>query len=344
MRPLSVQDLGVFLTIPFSVGLTGRKNNLSNAKLTLLTPGLFLRPSIQMLLPKKKTINFKANNYYSLADGQIFIGNHFRVKEYKALVPLFVASYCQVADEYLDDYGQQGIISMEILKDYFGELPFPCYSIMLRKAIPVEPVNAPSLALEHLQSATFFGDTSNWRSSSMTREKMMRTIPTYLHHMSHAYIPLRCYGDAYRPYVQELPPIINNIWFNEGFMWFLPYDTLKMDRLKNLFYENVYNTSPIIKKMSLSQLSQIASTMYGIDFRLGTAVFSRGAMMAIEMNNYIKEKTNSKKSMRDVMRYLYIWSKESHRPFTMEEFPGLINKGAGVDLSEIYNRWQLPVH
>lgn len=113
--------------------------------------------------------------------------------------------------------------------------------------------------------------------------------------------------------------------------------------MKNSFYSDVFKTSALIKKMSLQQLSQIASTMYGIDFRLGAAVFSRGAMMAIEMNNYIKEKTKGKKSMRNVMRYLYNWSKENHRPFTMEEFPVLISEAVGVDLNKIYDKWQLPV-
>ncbi len=293
--------------------------------------------------PEKGKLNFKTDNFYTLADGQTFMGPRFRIKEYPALVPLFVASYCQTADEYLDDYAEQEKISMGILKDYFGELPFPYYSIMLRKAIPLEPVSAPALAMEHLQSSTFFGDTSGMRISPMTKDQIMRTIPTYLHHMSHAFIPLRCYGDTYKPYVMEIPPIINNIWFNEGFMWFLPYDTLKNKRWGKIFSDNVYNTSPLIKKMSLQQLSEIASTMYGIDFRLGKAVFSRGAMMAIDMNNYIKEKTGGKKSMKDVLRYLYQWAKENRRPFTMEEFPSLINKAAGVDLNKIYEKWQEPI-
>ena len=41
--------------------------------------------------------------------------------------------------------------------------------------------------------------------------------------------------------------------------------------------------------MTLQELSQTASTMYGSDFRLGRAVYSRGALMAIEMNDYLKE-------------------------------------------------------
>lgn len=177
----------------------------------------------------------------------------------------------------------------------------------------------------------------------MSLDEVKRTMPTFLHHMGHSLIPLRCYGDTYRPYVQEIPPIINNIWFNEGFMWFLPYDELKLPRMKTNFDNSVYNTSPEIKKLSLQQLSQAASTMYSADFRLGRGVYSRGALMAIEMNNYLKEKTGGKKSMKDVFRYLYQWSKKNNRPFTMEEFPLLINKACNIDLSKIYKKWQLPI-
>lgn len=291
----------------------------------------------------KGVLTFTSENYYTLADGQTFIGPQIRVKEFQGITPLFVASYCETGDEYLDDYGIQGTKSMEILRDYFGELPFQHYSIMLRKAIPIEPGSAPALAMEHLQSSTFFGDTSGKRKTKLNPDAVIRTMPTYLHHMSHAFIPLRCYGDSYRPYVMEIPPIMNNIWFNEGFMWFLAYDTLKLDRMKTNFHNSVYNTSTLIKKMSLEQLSQTASTLYGLDFRIGSSVYSRGALMAIDMNKYLKEKSGGTKSMKDVFRYLYNWSKENKRAFTMSEFPTLINKACGINLSGIYKKWQLPV-
>ena len=44
--------------------------------------------------------------------------------------------------------------------------------------------------------------------------------------------------------------------------------------------------------------------------------------------------------MKDVLRYLYQWSKQNQRPFTLEEFPQLISKATGTDLSEIYQKWQ----
>ena len=299
-----------------------------------------IRPSDTLT---KGSMKFSADNYYTLADGQTFIGPRFRVREFKGVVPIFVASYCQTADEYLDDYGEQEIISMGILENYFGDLPFPYYSLMLRRAIPLEDVGAPSLAMEHLKSSTFFGDTSGMRTLPMDKKQILRTLPTYLHHMGHAFIPLRCYGDTYRPYVEEIPPIINNIWFNEGFMWFLPYDTLKSERWKEIFNDGVYHTSPIIKKMSLCQLSQTSSTMYGTDFRLGLATFSRGAMMAIEMDKYLKAVSGGRKSMKDVLRYLYQWSVKNKRPFTMEEFPSLLDAACGIDLHVIYEKWQLPI-
>jgi hypothetical protein len=67
-------------------------------------------------------------------------------------------------------------------------------------------------------------------------------------------------------------------------MWFIIYDTMKTERLMKKFKNSVYNTSPIIKKMSLQQLSQTASMQYGDDFRLGRSVYSRGALMVIEIN------------------------------------------------------------
>ncbi len=293
--------------------------------------------------PAKETFRFQTDNYHTLADGQLFIGTRFKVKTYRGIAPLYVAAYCETGEEYLDDYGKQGISAMGILQEYFGEVPFQQYSILLRKALPMDQKVAPSLAMEHLQSSTFFGDTSGMRKAAMSKERIIATIPTIIHHMAHALLPLRCYGDNYRPYVLEIPPIINHIWFNEGFMWFLPYDTLKLERMKKRFTDNVYHTAPQIKQLSLQELSQLASTMYGTDFRIGTSLYSRGALMALEMNEYLLQQSSGKKSMKNVFRYLYQWSKQNQRPFTLQELPQLLNQSCNIDLSKIYAKWQLPI-
>jgi len=297
-------------------------------------------PSTQMA---KGVYTFSASNYYALADGQFFIGPKTIVKEFRGIVPLFIAAYCETREEYLDDYGKQGVKSMEILHSIFGELPFNSYSILLRKAVPLAANSAPPFGMEHLKSSTFFGDTSGIRLKAMHEEALIKTMTTYLHHMGHAFIPMRCYGDNYRPYVEEIPHIINNIWFNEGFMWFLAYEKLKSSEWEKIFYTNTYKAALPIKKLSLQELSQTASLMYAADFRLGKAVYSRGAMMAIEMNNYVKEKTGGKKSMLDALQFLYNWTKKNKRAFSMDEFPILLNESCGVDLSHIYKKWQQPI-
>jgi hypothetical protein len=47
--------------------------------------------------------------------------------------------------------------------------------------------------------------------------------------------------------------------------------------------------------------------------------------------------------MRTIYRYLYEWALRNRRPFTMEEFPGLLQQATGVDVSAIYNKWQQPI-
>jgi predicted metalloprotease with PDZ domain len=164
-----------------------------------------------------------------------------------------------------------------------------------------------------------------------------------LHHMAHSFIPLRCYGDTYRPYVLEIPPVIHNIWFNEGFMWYIVVDTLKQKDWMDYFRSITYKGPAAIRTMSLQQLSETASTQYAEDFRLGTAVYSRGALMAAEINDYVKQQTGGRSSMRTIYRYLYEWSVRNRRPFTMEEFPGLLKAATGVDIGVIYNKWQMPI-
>src|ERR1043166_6235525 len=47
------------------------------------------------------SLKFNADNYYTFADAQTFMGPRMRVKEFAGPVPLFIASYCQTANEYL---------------------------------------------------------------------------------------------------------------------------------------------------------------------------------------------------------------------------------------------------
>jgi predicted metalloprotease with PDZ domain len=288
--------------------------------------------------PDKENVNITCKDYFQLADGQTMMGPAFQVKKFEGPVPLYVSSYAESNNEYLEDIGWWGVQSMKILKDYFGEIPFEHYSIV-RQYFHLLDSSAVSLAMEHMNSATFTAKYSGALLGPVDTATKFQRMFGILHHMGHSYIPLRSYGDDYKPYVLPIAPVIKNIWFNEGFIWFLCADTLKSKALLKRLDDNAFHEDPEIARLPLFTLSAIASTQYGTDFRIGQSTFSRGAMMASEMDLLIKKQTGGNRSMKNVLRYLYEWGKKNKRPFTMEEFPGLLNAGAGVDVSGIYAKW-----
>ena len=39
----------------------------------------------------------------------------------------------------------------------------------------------------------------------------------FAHHIAHAWVPKRAYGHGYFPFQWELAPVLDSIWFAEGF-------------------------------------------------------------------------------------------------------------------------------
>jgi predicted metalloprotease with PDZ domain len=171
--------------------------------------------------------------------------------------------------------------------------------------------------------------------------------------MAHCWIPKRVYGVGYLPFNWELPPVIDTIWFNEGFARYATIDALaeampadeaaefrgrQLARLRTI----VDDAPSFIREMPLLVLSREASFIYSRDFRIGSNIFARGALMAAEIDWRIRERTGGKKTLRDALRYLLQWSAEQRRPFTVEEFPDLLARGSGVDVREVIERWMKP--
>jgi len=97
-----------------------------------------------------------------------------------------------------------------------------------------------------------------------------------------------------------------------------------------------------IKEMSLKDLSRLGSTQYGEDFRIGMNLFSRGALMAHDLDMEIQEKTDGARSFRDVMLGLLHWTQAHQRAFAYDEIEPIMSESAGVDLSATWRRWQEP--
>jgi predicted metalloprotease with PDZ domain len=237
---------------------------------------------------------------------------------------------------------------------YFQKPPFSHYTVHLELLRPVSDRHEYGFSMEHLESGTFSFETKQAVTSQSDSRLRESRLFNYAHHMAHSWIPKHAYGVGYLPFEWELAPVIDTIWFNEGFARYaaieafaeaMPekesqiYRRQQLDRLRGI----VDGAPPFIRRMSLDDLSRAGSFLYASDFRVGMNLFSRGALIAAEMDDFIRTQTQGKKSLRDALRYLLDWSESSHRAFRTEELPAIFRDTTGVDTKNILDRWMRPL-
>lgn len=294
----------------------------------------------------------QAADYYELADSQITMGPKVQLRQIDGQVPLFLSVYAE-CDEDLVQEGALARDALDKLVAYFGSAPFSAYTVDLELLRPVSPRHGYNFSVEHLSSGTFFFDTQHTLTAKSSEGDRETHRFNYAHHIAHSWIPKRAYGMGYLPFTWETTPLIDTIWFNEGFGRYVAIEALaealpktdaesyrreKLDRLRAIL-----DSAPdIIKRMSLPDLSREGSFLYSDDFRVGMSLFSRGALMAAEMDDHIREQAGGQKSLRDALRHLMEWSRQNRHAFHTEDLPVIFWEATGVDTSVILNRWMQP--
>ena len=241
-----------------------------------------LRPSIEQ---KKGTDLYETDNFSSLADAQFLLGKAvqlFQVKDSK--IPLFVAAYAETPIS-IEEIGRRGLLSLNGLANYFGYIPMPHYTMCYEFLNPVSELHSYGFSMEHLNSMTASLDISN----AIKEYQENASIGGIVHHMGHSWLPLRSYGIGYRPFEWQTAPIIETIWMNEGFIWYVSfYNVLNHKPILNIFKKNIDEAPDFIQEKSLKKLSILGSTQYGMDFRIGKNLFSRGALLAYDLDVLIQ--------------------------------------------------------
>ncbi len=293
-----------------------------------------LRPSLDR--PKGEA-QFRASNYAELADAQYLLGDKVQIlKVEKAKIPLFAAVYSET-DVNLKAIGQMGEQALGLLDNYFGFTPMPHYTMVYEYLNPRTPRHAYNFSIEHMNSMTATFDLS---AAPKVYNPQSRYYSSLIHHMGHSWVPLRSYGGGYRPFSWEVAPLIETIWLHEGFIWYVLYEVTGNEGLIRMFRETVETAPDFIQRLSLKELSYLASTQYGTDFRIGRNAFSRGALFAFELDQFITEKTGGEKSFRDAILNLYHWSEQNQKALPYEEIPVIMEKGLGVDIKEVWEKWK----
>jgi predicted metalloprotease with PDZ domain len=170
--------------------------------------------------------------------------------------------------------------------------------------------------------------------------------------VAHAWVPKRAYGEGYFPFQWELAPVIDTIWFAEGFGQYAAIEAIaagepdpaafRRGMLERRFQANLDTAPAFLKRLDLVALSRVASTRYSEDFRTGRLVFSRGGLMAAAMDDRIRSETRNAKSLADAFRYLLAWSARERRAFR-HELPVLIRDATGVDVRPVMEDWLRPL-
>jgi predicted metalloprotease with PDZ domain len=312
-------------------------------------------PILTTLAPKvpaaATSTSAQARNYYDFADSQILMGPDLQLRRFEGKIPLFLAVYSEAPVD-LDAEGALAHQALDEVQAYFGDTPIPQYTVQLEFFKPL-PGHDYNFSQEHVDSGTFSFSVDQRLNAPLTPEQRELLLGNYAHHIAHSWIPKRAYGTGYRPFTWELAPVIDTIWFNEGFGRYASIVAVagSMAPAEGAAYREadlawmrtvLADAPPFIKKMSLETLSREASFLYAVDFRLGKNIFSRGALMAAEMDDRIRAKTNGEKSLRDALRALLAWSEKNGRAFDLEEMMQVFTQSTGVDVRDILKRWQGP--
>ena len=292
-------------------------------------------------------VDAAAVDFYALADAQVVMGPRatFRHLTDKP-APLYLAAYAEGPVD-LERLGRLATTAYERVSQYFGTTPFAHYTIHQELLTPISPLHEYGMSMEHLDSSTYYLAASTGLTAASTPDDEARVLYNFAHHIAHAWVPKRAYGRGYFPFQWELAPVLDSIWFAEGFGQYaaivaiadgMPDPAAYRDgMLARRFHANVASAPAFLKQMPLVELSRVGSTRYSEDFRIGRLLFSRGGLMAAAMDDRIRAESQGTRSLRDALRYLVAWTARERRGFEIEELPDLIRHATGVDTRSIMN-------
>jgi predicted metalloprotease with PDZ domain len=298
-------------------------------------------------------VSVMAPDFYALADGQIVMGPRMEVRRLtSAPVPVYLASYAEGPVD-LDRVGRLALTAFERVSAYFGTTPFAHYTLHQELLTPISPEHEYGMSMEHLGSSTYYLAASAGLTASSTEADDARVLYNFAHHIAHAWVPKRAYGRGYFPFQWELAPVLDSIWFAEGFGQYAAIQAVaagtpepgsfRAGMLQRRFQTNVDAAPPFLKALTLVELSRVASTRYAEDFRTGRLVFSRGGLMAAAIDDRIQRESKGARSLRDALRHLVAWTARERRAFAIDELPGLIREATGVDVSADVDQWLRPL-
>jgi predicted metalloprotease with PDZ domain len=297
--------------------------------------------------PGQVTLN--APDFYAAADSQILMGPDLQVRQLAGVKPLFLVGYVEApADLALD--GSLVEQAFTRVAEWFASTPFPHYTAMIEYLRPVSGEHQYGFSMEHLESSTYFLDTTRALLPTSPPGALERARFNFAHHIAHSWLPKRLSGEGYFPHRWEVPPVIDTLWFSEGFARWIASEALisgtadgERDHLRaeqrGRWQGTIDSFPALFRDTPLVDLSRVGSTQYSEDFRIGQSLFCRGALLAGDLDAAIRERAAGGRSLRDSIRAMMVWSAREKRGFRVDELARLIGEPVGVDVGSVFAKW-----
>ena len=298
-------------------------------------------------------VDAQVADYYELADGQVVMGPRAVVRRLSETpVPLYLAGYAEGPVDF-DRVGRLAVTALQRVVAYFGTVPFAHYTVHQELLAPISPQHAYGMSMEHLGSSTYYLAATTGLTAASTPDDDARVLYNFAHHIAHAWVPKRSYGHGYFPFQWELAPVLDSIWFAEGFGQYAAIMAIaagtpdpgafREGMLNRRFRPNLASAPAFLKRLSLVDLSRVASTRYAEDFRTGRLVFSRGGLMAAALDDRIRAESKGARSLQDAFKFLVAWTARERRAFSNDELASLIQQATGVDTTAVIAEWLRPL-
>ncbi len=285
--------------------------------------------------------SFYAKNYDVLADAPVGASPALHLKTFQvgtALYDLAVMSNGTFSDVKMDSltYYLQRIVRTET--EFFHETPFNHYLFLVNAPTMSHMSSVAQGALEHANSSDYLVMNVGW---SMFRRGF---LSVFSHEFFHLWNVKRIHSSLLGPFDYTSRVKTTSLWLSEGVTEYYAHTLLVRDGIQSPseFYGQIDQWRQMFGS---SESSSSAKTLEQLsidesDFNINDAMlfYIKGPLVALMLDLEIRSRTENKRSLDDVMLALNEDAKKG-KTFKDEDLIHRVEKIAGIDLTDFYNRY-----
>lgn len=280
-------------------------------------------------LDQEAPLSFYAESYDRLIDCPVLAGGPriktFEFNQDSVLYTMVVNAESKVAMDSIIAFTRQCV---EYQTGFFNEKPFRRYYFLFN----FSSSNSRYGALEHLNSSAYFLPPPT-RQTSIRNSFYTRVIA---HEFFHVWNPkLNCPFELFNFNYQDSIRI-KSMWFIEGVTEY--YAKLTLTRTGILSSEQLYED---MKNIALSDTRDDLEylSLRAAEIGVANTMYTKGALIAYFMDIEIRNKTDNKKSLDDVLFYINKEFGKKKKPYSDKKLIGLFRKAADIDLNNFYKKY-----